>query len=82
MYLACNFCVGVGNVAWELAGGKRLAGGVFPGAGEVIACADKLKIGTGGEGGQGVAAIEHISHVCHLTGIKGRHIQTRCSQRT
>ena len=51
VYLACNFCVGVGNVAWELAGGERLAGGVSPGARDGIVCADKFKIGAGDEGG-------------------------------
>ena len=44
-----NFGVGVCYVAWELAGGERLASGVFPGAGECIVCADKLEIHAGSE---------------------------------
>lgn len=45
--------IGVRNVAWKGAVGESFAGGVLPGAEDVITC-DKLKIGTGGEGDKGI----------------------------
>ena len=43
--------VGIWDIAWEVAGGERLTGGVLPGAGEGVIYAGKLKVDTGREGG-------------------------------
>lgn len=67
---ACNLCVSIGYVAWEIAGGECFACGVLPSAGEVILPASELEVETGGESGEGVAAREHAAHVCHSAGIK------------
>ena len=65
-----NTGVGVGYVAWKIAGSECFAGGVAPGAGEGILPASELEVETGGESGEGVAAREHAAHVCHAVGIK------------
>lgn len=46
-----DLCVGIGYVAWKVAGGERFASGVLPGAWEGISCTNKFKVGTGDEGG-------------------------------
>ena len=51
-----NAGVGVRNVAWKGAVGESFAGGVLPGAVEVIICADEFEADTSGEGDKGGAA--------------------------
>ena len=47
--------VDVGYVVWKIAGGKCFAGGVLPGSGEGVICADEFEADAGGEVGKGVA---------------------------
>lgn len=67
---ACNPCIGIGYVAWEIAGGECFARGVAPSAGKGIVCADEFEVGAGGEVGQAAAAIEHVDHLRHLRSIQ------------
>lgn len=66
------FCVGIGNVRGELSGGEGIAGGVLPGAGESIVCADEFEGGAGGEAGEGATVIEHVAHIRHVFSIQWR----------
>ena len=62
--------VGVGYVAWKIAGRECFAGSVLPSAGESIICADEFEADAGGQSGKGVAAFEHVAHSRHFTCIK------------
>lgn len=66
---ACNPCICICYVAWEIAGGECFAGGVLPCAGEGIVCADEFEVGAGGEVGQTAAVQEHLPHIRHVRGI-------------
>lgn len=60
------FCVGVGNVRGKLSGGEGFAGGVLPGAGEIVIRTDEFEGGASGDAGEARTKIEHIKHICYL----------------
>lgn len=60
------FCVGVGNVRGKLSGGEGFAGGVLPGAGEIVIRVDEFEGGAGGQAGEGGAVIEYVAHIRHI----------------
>lgn len=72
--LTCDFGIGVCNVAWEGAVGECLAGGVSPGAVDVIICVDEFEADASGEGGKPGTSSEHVSHIRYLRSIKRRQI--------
>ena len=64
--LILYFCVGVGNVRGKLSGGEGFAGGVLPGAGEIVIRVDEFEGGAGGQAGEGGAVIEYVAHIRHI----------------